>query len=150
MHQNCFHTDIAVFSSINSKRRDPKGSRFFVTLLQSVSERGYFAGASAALLCYCSCLMLRFSCLRALPVNVRSRSGQRCSRSPRGDLRVRFTVRLIATLPPQGYAALIAHAAPRQKLALSSSAYIPASRHTVQPFSHTGLILCGGDTPLVK
>ena len=31
--------------------------------------------------------MLRFSCLRALPVNVRSRSGQRCSRSPRGDLR---------------------------------------------------------------
>ena len=189
--------------------------------------------------------MLRFSCLRALPVNVRSRSGQRCSRSRRGDWRVhaptwrtqvrrrgavlrksppseigppgcgpdrdrawqfrhalsaptplvarlrsspsisrarhrliaahycvaarsaplhapspcpacasprrtRTAVRLIAALPPQGYTALIAHAAPRQNFALSSPAHIPASRHIIQPFSVTGLTLCGGDTPLVK
>ena len=67
--------------------------------------------------------------------------------SPR---RTRTAVRLIAALPPQGYAALIAHAAPRQKFALSSPAHIPASRHIAQPFSVTGLILCGGDTPLVK
>ena len=52
---------------------------------------------------------------------------------------------LIAALPPQGYVALIAHTAPRQKLALSSPAHIPASRHIVQPFSVTALTLCGGE-----
>ena len=57
---------------------------------------------------------------------------------------------LIAALPPQGYAALIAHTAPRQNFALSSPVHIPASRHIVQPFSVTALTLCGGDTPLVK
>ena len=67
--------------------------------------------------------------------------------SPR---RTRTAVRLIAALPPQGYAALIAHAASRQNFALSSPAHIPASRHIIQPFSVAGLILCGGDTPLVK
>ena len=67
--------------------------------------------------------------------------------SPR---QTRTAVRLIVALPPQGYAALIAHAAPRQKLALSSPAHIPASRHIIQPFSVTALTLCGGDTPLVK
>ena len=58
--------------------------------------------------------------------------------SPR---RTRTAVRLIAALPPQGYAALIAHAAPRRKFALSSPAHIPASRHIIQPFSVVGLIL---------
>ena len=67
--------------------------------------------------------------------------------SPR---RTRTAVRLIAALPPQGYAALIAHAAPRQNFALSSPAHIPASRHIVQPFSVTALTLCGKDTPLEK
>ena len=67
--------------------------------------------------------------------------------SPR---RTRTAVRLIAALPPQGYAALIAHAAPRQNFALSSPAHIPASRHIIQPFSVAGLILCGGDTPLAE
>ena len=67
--------------------------------------------------------------------------------SPR---RTRTAIRLIAALPPQGYAALIAHAAPRQNFALSSPARIPASRHLVQPFSVAALTLCGGDTPLVK
>ena len=67
--------------------------------------------------------------------------------SPR---RTRTAVRLIATLPPQGYAALIAHAAPRRKFALSSPAHIPASRHIIQPFSDTALTLCGGVTHLVK
>ena len=169
--------------------------KFFSAPCNSVSERGYFAGVSAALLRYCSGLMLRFSCLRALPVNVRSRSGQfrhalsaptplvaRLRSSPSGSRarhrliaahycvaaryaplralspcpacasprRTRTAVRLIAALPPQGYAALIAHAAPRRELALSSPAHIPASRHIVQPFSVAGLTLCGGDTPLVK
>ena len=57
---------------------------------------------------------------------------------------------LIAALTSQVSGALIAHTAPRRKLALSSTAHIPASRHIVQPFSVTGLTLCGGDTPLVK
>ena len=63
--------------------------------------------------------------------------------SPR---RTRTAVRLIAALPPQGYAALIAHAAPRQNFALSSPAHIPASRHIIQPFSVTALTLCGGES----
>ena len=65
-------------------------------------------------------------------------------------LRTRTAVRLIAALPPQGYAALIAHAAPRQNFALSSPAHIPASRHIIQPFSVADLILCGGDTPQMR
>jgi hypothetical protein len=67
--------------------------------------------------------------------------------SPR---RTRTAVRLIASLTSQVSGALIANTAPRRKLALSSPAHIPASRHIVQPFSVAGLILCGGDTPLVK
>ena len=58
--------------------------------------------------------------------------------------RTRTAVRLIAALPPQGYAALIAHAAPRRKLALSSPAHIPASRHIIQPFS----VYVAGTLPL--
>ena len=57
---------------------------------------------------------------------------------------------LIASLTSQVSGALIAHTAPKRKLALSSPAHIPASRHLVQPFSVTALTLCGGDTPLVK
>ena len=51
--------------------------------------------------------------------------------SPR---RTRTAVRLIAALPLQSYAALIAHAAPRRKFALSSPAHIPASRHIILPY----------------
>mgnify|MGYP006969217918 CR=1 FL=1 len=43
----------------------------------------------------------------------------------------------IASLTSQVSGALIAHTAPRQKLALSSPAHIPASRHIIQPFSVT-------------
>ena len=67
--------------------------------------------------------------------------------SPR---QTRTAVRFIAALTSQVSGALIAHTAPRRKLALSSPAHIPASRHFVQPFSVTALTLCGGDTPLVK
>ena len=64
--------------------------------------------------------------------------------SPR---QTRTAVRFIAALTSQVSGALIAHTAPRRNFALSSPAYIPASRHIVQPFSVTGLTLCGGDTP---
>ena len=64
--------------------------------------------------------------------------------SPR---QTRTAVRFIASLTSQVSGALIAHTAPRRKLALSSPAHIPASRHIIQPFSVAGLILCGGDTP---
>ena len=65
--------------------------------------------------------------------------------SPR---RTRTAVRLIAALPPQGYAALIAHAASRQNFALSSPAHIPASRHIIQPFSVAGFdFMRRGHTP---
>jgi hypothetical protein len=67
--------------------------------------------------------------------------------SPR---QTRTAVRFIASLTSQVSGALIAHTAPRQKLALSSPAHLPASRHIIQPFSVTRLTLCGGDTPLVK
>ena len=86
-------------------------------------------------------------CVAARSAPLRALSPCPACASPR---RTRTAVRLIAALPPQGYAALIAHAAPRQNFALSSPAHIPASRHIVQPFSVTGLTLCGGDTPPVE
>ena len=86
-------------------------------------------------------------CVAACSAPLRAPSPCSACASPR---RTRTAVRLIAALPPQGYAALIAHAAPRRKFALSSPAHIPASRHIIQPFSVAGLILCGGDTPLAE
>ena len=86
-------------------------------------------------------------CVAARSAPLRALSPCSACASPR---RTRTAVRLIAALPPQGYAALIAHTAPRRKLALSSPAHIPASRHIIQPFSVTALTLCGRDTPLVE
>ena len=86
-------------------------------------------------------------CVAARSAPLRALSPCPACASPR---QTRTAGQLIAALPPQGYAALIAHAAPRQNFALSSPAHIPASRHIIQPFSVAGLILCGGDTPLVE